>query len=76
MHASSAYVKAAFEAGGTGYVLKSGLRDDLPDAVQSVLDGLVYLSPGLSKEYPERIRNPLAVRTDADPENVHGEASR
>jgi signal transduction histidine kinase/DNA-binding NarL/FixJ family response regulator len=75
MHASTAYVKAAFEAGGTGYVLKSGLRDELPDAVQSVLAGRVYVSPGLSKEYPERIQNPLTVRTDADPHNVHGEAS-
>jgi len=56
MHASTAYVKAAFEAGGTGYVLKSGMRDELPDAVQSVLGGRVYVSPGLSKEYPKRVQ--------------------
>jgi DNA-binding NarL/FixJ family response regulator len=55
MHASTAYVKAAFEAGGTGYVLKSGLRDELPDAVQSVLGGRTYVSPSLSTEYLERI---------------------
>jgi DNA-binding NarL/FixJ family response regulator/two-component sensor histidine kinase len=58
MHTSTAYVKAAFEAGGTGYVLKSGLRDELPDAVQSVLGGQVYVSPGLSKEYRKRAAVP------------------
>jgi len=51
MHANTAYVKAAFEAGGTGYVLKSGLRDELPNAVQSVLSGRTYVSRGLSTEY-------------------------
>jgi CheY-like chemotaxis protein len=50
MHASTAYVKAVFEAGGTGYVLKSGLRDELLDAVQSVLSGRTYVSHGLSTE--------------------------
>jgi len=53
-HSSSAYVRAALEAGATGYVLKSGLRDELPDAVQSVLSGRTYVSHGLSTEYPER----------------------
>jgi len=54
MHSSPAYVRAALEAGATGYVLKSGLRDELPDAVQSVLSGRTYVSHGLSTEYPER----------------------
>jgi len=62
MHASTAYVKAAFEAGGAGYVLKSGLRDELPDAVQTVLGGRVYVSPGLSKEYPGR--SPYGLKTE------------
>jgi PAS domain S-box-containing protein len=57
MHASTAYLKAAFEAGGTGYVLKSGLRDELPGAVQSVLGGRVYVSHCLSTEYPERLQD-------------------
>jgi PAS domain S-box-containing protein len=58
MHASTAYVEAAFEAGGTGYVLKSGLRDELPNAVQSVLDGRTYVSPSLSPEDSERLQDP------------------
>jgi DNA-binding NarL/FixJ family response regulator len=49
-HSSSAYVKTALEAGGTGYVLKSAVREELLDAVQSVLEGRIYISPGLSTE--------------------------
>ena len=60
MHASTAYVEAAFEAGGTGYVLKSGIREELSEAVQSVLSGRIYVSPGLSTEYPERFQDPYA----------------
>jgi DNA-binding NarL/FixJ family response regulator len=57
MHSSTAYIKAAFEAGGTGYVLKSGLRDWLPDAVRCVLGGRTYISHGLSTEYSQRLRD-------------------
>jgi DNA-binding NarL/FixJ family response regulator len=57
MHSSAAYLKAAFEAGGSGYVLKSELRDELPDAVQSVLGCRTYVSRGLSTEYPERLQD-------------------
>jgi DNA-binding NarL/FixJ family response regulator len=60
MHSSTAYLKSAFEAGGTGYVLKSGLRDELPDAVLSVLGGRTYVSHGLSTEYQERLQDHLS----------------
>ncbi len=58
MHSSTAYLEAAFEAGGSGYVLKSGLRDELPGAVQSVLGGRTYVSNDLSAEYSERLQDP------------------
>jgi DNA-binding NarL/FixJ family response regulator len=58
MHASTAYKEAAFEAGGTGYVLKSGVREELQEAVQSVLNGRIYVSPNLSTEHLERLRYP------------------
>ena len=54
MHAGTAYVEAAFEAGGTGYVLKSGIREELSEAVQRVLNGRIYVSPSLSTEHLER----------------------
>jgi DNA-binding NarL/FixJ family response regulator len=58
MHSSSAYVRAALEAGGTGYVLKSTVREELLDAVQTVLRGRIYVSAGLSTEHPERLQDP------------------
>ena len=58
MHSSTGHVKAAFEAGGTGYVLKSGLREELPDAVKYVLGGRTYVSKDLSTDYVERLQNP------------------
>jgi DNA-binding NarL/FixJ family response regulator len=63
MHASTAYIEAAFEAGGTGYVLKSGIREELLEAVHSVLSGYIYLSPNLSTEHLERFQNPTRATT-------------
>jgi len=54
MHSSSAYVKAALDAGGTGYVLKSAIGEELLDAVAAVLIGRVYVSSGLSTKHLER----------------------
>ena len=62
MHSSSSYLRAAFEAGGTGYVLKSAAPEELLDAVQIVLRGHIYVSPGLSTEYPERSQDPTRAR--------------
>ncbi len=66
MHSSPAYLKAIFEVGGTGYVVKSRMREDLLDAVQSVLDDRIYLSPRLSTEHLGRFQNdpaPMDPRT-------------
>lgn len=57
MHSSPAYVSAAFEAGGTGYVLKSGAREELLEAVQRVLNGRIYVSPSLSTEHLEGLQD-------------------
>ena len=59
-HSSSAYVSAALEACATGYVLKSAVREELLDAVQSVLRGRIYVSRGLSTEYLERFQHRVA----------------
>jgi DNA-binding NarL/FixJ family response regulator len=63
MHTSSAYVKAALEAGGTGYVLKSAVLEELLPAVRRVLRGRIYLSPGLSIEHLERFQHSAAAPT-------------
>src|ERR1017187_1587785 len=63
MHASPAYLEAAFNAGGTGYVLKSAAREELLDAIQSVLNGRIYVTPSLSSEnwMPSHLHCPRAA---------------
>jgi DNA-binding NarL/FixJ family response regulator len=45
MHDARAYVKAAFEAGGSGYVLKRAALRELIIAIHEVLAGGTYVSP-------------------------------
>ena len=47
-HAERAYVERAFEIGASGYVLKSAVRTELPEAIRSVLAGGLYLSSRLA----------------------------
>jgi two-component system response regulator NreC len=47
-HDEDQYVSEALSAGVKGYVLKSQVASDLIQAIQQVLKGQVYLSPGIS----------------------------
>src|ERR1700724_3427153 len=47
-HDEPQYVSAALRAGVKGYVLKSQISGELIHAIQQVLRGHVYLSPGIS----------------------------
>jgi len=58
MHSSSAYLTAAFQAGGTGYVLKSSVREELLGAVHSVLSDRAYISPTLLAKHLARFQDP------------------
>lgn len=58
MHVSPAYLEAALNAGGAGYVLKSAAREELLDAIQNVLNGRIYVSPSLAGAHPERFSDP------------------
>jgi len=48
MHAEEQHVLRAFKAGIAGYVLKMKAAADLVQAIQEVMRGNVYLSPGIS----------------------------
>lgn len=58
MHVSPAYLEAALNAGGTGYVLKSAAREELLEAIQTVLEGHIYVSPGVSDGRLGRFSDP------------------
>ena len=50
MHANPAYLRKALEAGANGYVLKTGMMEELLDAIESALQGRTYFSPGFGQE--------------------------
>jgi DNA-binding NarL/FixJ family response regulator len=58
MHVNPAYLEAALNTGATGYVLKSAAREELLDAIKSVLNGRIYVTPSLSSEQLERFTDP------------------
>ena len=58
MHANPAYVEAALAAGASGYVLKSAAREELLLAIRTVLDGNIYLTPGLVGQNANEFRDP------------------
>jgi DNA-binding NarL/FixJ family response regulator len=50
MHADSEYVRSAFEAGASAYVLKGSAVDELEQAIQAVLRGHSYITPLITKD--------------------------
>ena len=58
MHVNPAYLEAALNAGATGYVLKSAAREELLDAIKSVVNGRIYVTASLSSEPLERFTDP------------------
>jgi DNA-binding NarL/FixJ family response regulator len=49
VHSDDLYVLEALRAGVRGYVLKTQAMSDLVAAIQQVLSGSIYLSPGVSQ---------------------------
>ena len=49
IHQDPDFVKAAIDAGGLGYVLKSRMRRDLTPAIHAVLSGKRFVSPTLAE---------------------------
>jgi DNA-binding NarL/FixJ family response regulator len=64
MHADDRYVLEALRAGVRGYVLKKQAAADLVCAIRQVLDGCVYLSPGISAVVAEAVRAPALPPDD------------
>jgi DNA-binding NarL/FixJ family response regulator len=51
MHTNPAYLAAAFKASGRGYLLKSASHEELLTAVRLVVDGFIYITPSLWKNW-------------------------
>jgi DNA-binding NarL/FixJ family response regulator len=69
IHQSDHYVLETFEAGADGYCLKDAGRNELKMAIDTVLAGNTYLSPGISEQVMEGFiegRKKLKTRTTWD----------
>ncbi|RPH58056.1 MAG: DNA-binding response regulator [Acidobacteria bacterium] len=64
MHSDDAYVVDALRAGIGGYVLKSQAGPDLVSAINQVVQGNVYLSPGISGALANAVRSNVDVPED------------
>ncbi len=53
IHESDQYVLEAFEAGVNGYCIKDASREELLIAINSVLNGKTYISPGVADNVME-----------------------
>lgn len=53
IHESDQHVLEAFDAGADGYCIKDSSRQELMIAVDSVLQGKTYISPGISDQVME-----------------------
>jgi DNA-binding NarL/FixJ family response regulator len=57
MHTGPTYLKAALEAGANGYAVKSSGRKELLAAVESVLSGSRYITPGMGGDGLDALRD-------------------
>lgn len=62
IHQEGAYVRAAFEAGASGYLCKTSAAPEIETAVSEVLAGNVWISPAVARAAlrPEAARAPAA----------------
>jgi DNA-binding NarL/FixJ family response regulator len=75
MHESRAYVEEVLRAGAAGYIVKNAAADDLIEAIDTVCDGVSYLSPAITQQVVDAIARPatsapsgLGVLTDRERE--------
>ncbi|MBV6468604.1 response regulator transcription factor [Nitrospirales bacterium NOB] len=64
MHADADYVRSAFEAGASGYVLKRSAVDELEQAIRTVWAGHTYITPLIAKDLLDVL---LSARSEQRP---------
>ena len=58
MHSNAIYLRKAFDAGASAYVLKSGATEELLTAIEAARKGDTYVSPGFGRDVIDSTRNP------------------
>lgn len=66
MHSDKQFVMQMLKAGASGYILKDCAFKELVYAIQSVVNGYIYLSPRINTMLlKERVFEPVAVNSSA-----------
>ncbi len=53
MHRSAEFVRTAFQAGASGYLLKASAVSELQEAIRAVAHGMVYVSPAIRTTFDD-----------------------
>ena len=61
MHAQPEFIREAFRAGASGYLLKLSAASELMEAIHEVMSGSVYVSPGIAKDALSSMMAPAPV---------------
>lgn len=68
VHMDEEYIIAAFQAGADGYVLKDANRAELVTAIETIMAGKPYLSPGISEKvirgFLKGVKTPITESVD------------
>ena len=68
MHADPAYVRAAFEAGASAYLLKRCVGEELGQAIRAVRSGNFYVTPLVTKDVVESMLRGIDGGAPSGPE--------
>ena len=68
MHKGEQYLCSSFASGADGYLLKEDSDTELLPAIAKVRQGEFYISPNLSREFPEDVIASCTRRREADGE--------
>jgi DNA-binding NarL/FixJ family response regulator len=68
MHADITYATEAFDAGASGYVVKSSAAQELLAAIRAVASGQVYVSPAIAKDLVQLALHPAESGRSNRPE--------
>ncbi len=69
VHKAEEYIFESLKAGADGYLLKDATRNELMIAVESVIDGRTYITPGVSEKIVSAYiegKNPATVESSLD----------
>ena len=77
-HLNPAYLKHALKAGASGYVLKSGAREELRQAIESALRGKIYITASFGEEVRSQMLNRSGEISDDSDEltDLQGKANK